>query len=291
MVGWFWFLVFTTGAALVWGPFIVPSRGRMKRESIERLIEKFWSRGTETELEFPELRPEEKLFLEKARLAGLSWSYRQYQTVRLLVVLGVLYLAAALFLPGAMASGTAAGWGRLLFFGSAFALLGWVLPDVVMAAFAARRRMMMLREISKFAHRMSICMSEQSDLRELILRSGRPLKLLKPHIQQLAAQWGRDQREAILAFKDGIGISEGYPLVNALISLSRAKPADVSRLLVEHSRSIDASLESELHKQIENAPVWISFYIMIPFLVCLLLFVYPWMLTVLEQLAVSFSVG
>lgn len=287
---WIWFTTFTAGAALACSPLFVFKRSS-RREPIGRMIEQFWSRGTAEELEFPELSPEEKAYLEKARLAGLTWSYRQYRTARLLTAAIVLYLTAAALLPGALSAGTAAAWGKLLFTGSAFVLMGWYVPDAVMLALARQRRMRMLQEISKFAHRMSICMSEQSDLRELILRAGRPLALMRPHLQQLAAQWGNDQREAILAFKDAIGISEGYPLVNALISLSRAKPADVSRLLAEHSRSIDASLEAELHKQIENAPVWISFYIMIPFIVCLVLFVYPWMRTVLEQLAVSFTAG
>jgi len=127
-------------------------------------------------------------------------------------------------------------------------------------------------------------------LEPLVARAaGRPLRLLKPHLQRLAAQWGNDQREAIWAFKDAVGISEAYPLVNAFAAVSRAKSADVKRLLREHSKSIDATLEAELSKRIENAPIWISFYIMIPFLVCLVLFVYPWMVTVLEQLTVSFT--
>src|SRR5690606_37361431 len=88
-----------------------------------------------------------------------------------------------------------------------------IAPDLALAALAAQRRERVLMEISKFSHRMSICLSDQSDLRELILRAGRPLRLLRPHLQRLAAQWGNDQREAILAFKDAVGISEAYPLV------------------------------------------------------------------------------
>lgn len=284
---WLWFAAFAAGSAFVWGSLLWPLR-RMPSDSIGALVDRFWKRGSVDDLEFPELEPKEKQFLEKARLAGVTWSYQRYRTTRWLAAGIVLYVFLAGALPGALAVGGSA-WLRLLWLAAALGMLSWHAPAWYIALQAAQRRAEVLREISKFAHRMSICMTEQTDLRELILRAGRPLVVLKPHIQQLAAQWGNDQREAILAFKDAIGISEGYPLVNALVSVSRAKPADVRRLLVEHSRSIDASLEAELNKRIENAPVWISFYIMIPFLVCLVLFVYPWMLTVMEQLTISFE--
>jgi len=286
-MAWIWFAMFTAGAGLVWGSLLAPL-GRVRRDSVMALVERFWRRGTVDELEFPEMEPREKRFIEQARLAGVGWTYRQYCAVRWFAVAAVLYIFLAAVVPGALREGGAA-WLRAVLLGTSLSMLAWHAPAWYIAISASQRRALMLREISKFAHRMSVCITEHTDLRELILRAGRPLVLLKPHIQKLAAQWGNDQREAILAFKDGIGFSEGYPLVNALVSLSRAKPADVGRLLAEHSRSIDATLESELAKRIENAPVWISFYVMIPFIVCLVLFVYPWLLTVLEQLSVSFG--
>lgn len=292
---WVWYAIFVCGSGLAWGALLSLLLRRMRvrvgvgQDTIRTLVERYWHRDREGELTlaFPDRSPGERVFLERARMAGVGWSYRSYRLGRWLCALAGIYLFAAFSLSG---SGTP-GVLQLMLGASLAGWMGWLAPTVAIAMLAARRRGQLLSEISKFAHRLSICVTEHTDVRELILRSGRPLRLLRPAIQQLAAQWGNDQREAILAFRDTVGISEIYPLVNAFASISRAKPADVRRLLIEHSRSIDASLEADLTKRIENAPVWISFYIMIPFLVCLLLFVYPWMLTVLEQLAVSFTAG
>ncbi|TLS51962.1 hypothetical protein FE782_11300 [Paenibacillus antri] len=285
---WLWMSLFAVGAALAWGALLKPL-ARSRSNTVKALIERYWRKEKEQEGEapsFPELSADERAFLEKARLAGVGWTYRGYRWGRRGAALAGAYLWLAAALPNAAGF---AGTVRAMLGGAAVAGLGWLAPAAAIAILAARRRALVLGEISKFAHRLSICMTDQTDMRELILRAGRPMRLLKPALQQLAAQWGNDQREAILAFKDAVGISEAYPLVNAFAAVSRAKSKDVKRLLTEHSKSIDATLEAELSKRIENAPIWISFYIMIPFLVCLVLFVYPWMLTVLEQLTVSFT--
>jgi hypothetical protein len=279
--------LFGIGSAAVWGTLLAPfARGRPN--TVRRMIERFWRTERESELEasFPALSEDERAFLEKARLAGVAWTYRGYKLGRIGGSAAGAYLWLAATLPDAVGL---VGAARSFLGAAAVAGIGWFVPAAAIAGLAARRRGLVLAEISKFAHRLSICMTDQTDMRELILRAGRPMRLLKPALQQLAAQWGNDQREAILAFKDAVGISEAYPLVNAFAAISRAKSKDVKRLLAEHSKSIDATLEAELSKRIENAPIWISFYIMIPFLVCLVLFVYPWMLTVLEQLTVSFT--
>lgn len=289
---WLSLALFSIGSALAWTALLRPLV-QARYDPVRVVLARFWKQDRSDTLTLPELSAAERAFLEKARLAGVSWPFRRYRATQWLAAAAAAYLYLALSwpAPGEMASGALLGWAGRFVVAGAVAIACWFAPEGVVAWLAARRRTLALAEISKFAHRLSICMTEQADIRELIVRSGRPLRLLQPHIQRLAAQWGNDQREAILAFKDSVGISEAYPLVNAFAAISRAKPADIGRLLIEHSRSVDASLEAELTKRIENAPVWISFYIMIPFLVCLLLFVYPWVLTVLDQLAVSFSAG
>lgn len=289
-----WIGLFAAGALLFWTAPLSAFASR-RRLGVRELIGRYWRQAsllTEDGLPealLPETRPEERLYLEKARLAGVQWSYRSYVWGRRGGALAGCYLWLMAALPDAAASGLPGVLRAIA--GAGFAAAGcWMLPPLTLALLAARRREKVLAEISKFAHRMSICLAEQNDLRELILRAGRPLRILRPHLQRLAAQWGNDQGEAILAFRDAVGISEAYPLVNAFTALSRAKPADIKRLLEEHARGIDATLDAEMAKKIENAPVWISFYIMIPFLVCLALFIYPWLATVLEQLSFSFSV-
>jgi hypothetical protein len=291
-MNWVFYALFAAGAGMVWSAWLSLLL-KVRPDTIQAMIERFWLREQAAGLQYPEVTAQERLFVEKARLAGVTWSFRTFQRLRWFIGGSFVYIGLAFSLPE-WSPGVSWRIGealRLLGIGGALGGIGWYAPAGFISLLAARRRAEVLLEISKFAHRLSICMSDQADIRELILRAGRPLRWLKPHIQKLAGQWGNDQREAILAFKDGVGISEVYPLVNAFAAISRAKSSDVSRLLVEHSRSIDASLESELAKRIENAPLWISFYIMLPFLVCLLLFVYPWVLTVLEQLTVSFTAG
>ena len=287
-----WTALFALGALLFWAAVLSFFAGR-RSPGVRELIERFWRQASFNDEMWTdplqrEMSADERLFLEKARLAGVQWSYRSYVWGRRGAVLAGAYLWLMAALPDATASGLQ-GVVRMFAGAGVAAAVCYLIPTLMLALLAARRREQVLAEISKFAHRMSICLAEQNDLRELILRAGRPLRLLRPHLQRLAAQWGNDQAEAILAFKDAVAISEAYPLVNAFTALSRAKPADIKRLLTEHARGIDATLDAEVTKKIENAPIWISFYIMIPFFVCLVLFVYPWLMTVLEQLSFSFS--
>lgn len=288
---WLSYIVFFCGAGLLWYGLLSPLY-RARFAAVYELVDRFRRRAAEGELEFPALSPQEASYLEKARAAGIDWSYRRFAAVRgaAAAVGACLYGAAHLSNAHVPAGGFVAMEGVRLLFGMTLSGLAlWVTPAVAMAIAAARRRTQLLEEISKFAFRLSVCMTDKADVREIIVRAGRPLRLLRPSLHRLAAQWGNDQREAILAFKDGVGLSEAYPLVNAFAAISRAKAEDIGRLLAEHAKSIDATLEAERTKRIENAPVWISFYIMIPFMICLLLFVYPWAVTVLEQLSVSFT--
>ncbi|MCI3922643.1 hypothetical protein MO973_20635 [Paenibacillus sp. TRM 82003] len=288
---WLAYFTFACGAGLLWFSLLAPLY-RMRFGAVYELVDRFRRRAAEGELDFPEMTPQESAYIEKARSAGLSWSYRRFAAVRTVgAASGACLFAAAFFLREELPAGSLIGReGIRLLFGMALAgLTMWLAPQLAMAIAASRRRTRLLEELSKFAFRLSICMTDKADIREVIVRAGRPLRLLRPQLHRLAAQWGNDQREAILAFKDGVGISEAYPLVNAFAAISRAKAGDIGRLLAEHARSIDATLEAERTKRLENAPVWISFYVMIPFFICLLLFVYPWTVTVLEQLTVSFT--
>lgn len=288
---WLWTACFAAGAGLFWSGALFPFARPPSRDSVGEWIARFW-RSSEASVDgapdaaaLPNLSSDERAFLERARLAGVQWTYSRYVWGRR----GGALAGAYLWLMASVSSGFD-GWLAVRAAVGCFAAAGacWFAPNAALAAMAARRRGLVLAELSKFAHRLAVCLVEQNDMRELILRAGRPLRVLKPPLQRLAAQWGNDQREAIAGFRDAVGISEAYPLVNAFGAVSRAKSADVKRLLGEHAKSIDATLESELTKRLENAPIWISFYIMIPFMVCLALFVYPWMVTVLEQLSVSF---
>lgn len=288
---WLFYVSFAAGSAFVWGSMLLPLV-RSRRDPIRALVERFRQiKPQGAELLLIPLSLKELQFLERARLSGVTWSYRTYQQLRAGMAAAGCYLSLAMLLPGIGSFGgvTLTEVLRLLAISGLAGYALWNAPMWMMAVFAAQRRGRCLFEISKFSHRLAICVTDKGDIREMILRAGRPLRILKPHIQKLAAQWGKDQREAIMDFKDGVGISEVYPLVNAFMAISTAKSSDVSRILLEHSKSIDSTLEAEMNKRIENAPLWISFYIMIPFFVCLFLFVYPWVLTVLEQLTVSFS--
>ncbi|WP_274361868.1 hypothetical protein [Paenibacillus thermotolerans] len=288
---WLFYISFAAGAGLVWGTLLLPLV-RSRRDPIRALIERFRQiKPAGAELPITPMSPKELQFLERARLSGVTWSYRAYRQLRLGMAAAGCYLSLAVLLPGIGAFGRVSLYEvvRLLVISGFAGFALWNAPIWLMSVLAAQRRGRCLAEISKFSHRLAICVTDKNDIREMILRAGRPLRILKPHIQKLAAQWGKDQREAIMDFKDAVGISEVYPLVNAFMAISTAKSADVSRILLEHSKSIDSTLEAEMNKRIENAPLWISFYIMIPFFVCLFLFVYPWVLTVLEQLTVSFS--
>jgi hypothetical protein len=290
---WLLWVSFAVGSGMVWIVILSPF-ARTRYDPIREMVERFRRRTRLTDVEsslLPVLSAKERAFLEKARLSGVRWTYRQYRRFRIGAVLAGIYLSLAFMLPR-LGGGGGVALSAVVSLAVVCGLAGvvcWYVPEWVMIISAAGRRAQCLAEISKFAHRLSICVTNNADIREMILRAGRPLKLLRPHIQQLAAQWGKDQREAIMAFKDGVGISEVYPLVNAFMAISAAKSSDISRLLVEHSKSIDSTLEAEINKRNENAPIWISFYIMIPFIVCLVLFVYPWVLTVLEQLTVGFT--
>ncbi|MEK8132232.1 hypothetical protein WMW72_30470 [Paenibacillus filicis] len=232
-----------------------------------------------------------RVYADKARLAGLSayWTRQRFGQVRLLSLLTLVALAVLsqtlLAPPGSAPSSSWTVLLKLAFAG----LAGWSLPSLWLTAAARGRRAKLLMEIAKLSHRLSVCVNDRADMRELLVRAGRPLVLLKPPLQELAVMWGKDRRLAIRRFRESVGITEAFPLVNALEAVSRADPHEIAKVLKEQTAGIEATLGAERDRQLENAPVWISFYIMIPFAVIVVLFLYPWLITISEQLMTSFE--
>jgi hypothetical protein len=309
-VAGFWFkeyeavltVMFAIGSLLFWYKLagLLP-RGRTSRLALmlERRRLRVMERSQDGSREFylpqqdSNLTDRERVFLEKARLAGLppSWNANRLDKVRTAAAGVCLFTGFALLMPNAelLQSLTAGSWISLACRLTGAALFGWWMPVLLVAAAASHKRSLYLLEIAKFAHRLSVCVSDNADIRDMLVRAGRPLKLLKPHLQELTVHWGKDQRTAIWRFKEAVGISEVFPLVNALEAISQADAKEVVKVLKEHTASIEATLASDIHRKIENAPVWISFLIMVPFSMIVVLFLYPWIVSVSKQLMSSFQ--
>lgn len=285
--------LFTGGSALLW--FGLLGRVRLGRASrLALMLERVKRRerdvlSMEKEIESPQARA----FAEKARLAGLPshWSYNRFLVLRAGMSLSLLslgFVAQLANLEGTYGQ-SAGSWIWMMLKGGVCIAVGWWMPMLFVLTAASRRRGEYLMEIAKLAERLSVCVSEKADIRDMLIRAGRPLKLLSPHLQELTVMWGRDRRSAIWRFKESVGISEVFPLVNALEAISQADAKEVAKVLKEQTASIETTLAAEINRRIENAPVWISFYIMIPFGMIVLLFLYPWVITISRQLMTSFQ--
>ncbi len=287
--------VFIIGSGMVW--FVLLSFIRLNRTSrlsllVERARQKNLNKSEQAKIDLV-LSPKERAFISKARLAGLPREvtlshFKGFQFIVTLLLIVIFFLSQV---PNAvvMQLMSISNWVLLGLKLGVAGLVIWFMPVIFLSAMANSKKTQLLMEISKLSNRLSLCVTESADVRDMILRAARPLKLIRPHIQELAALWGKDQRAAIWQFKESVGITEIFPLVNALLAISEADSKDVVLVLHEQTKSIDATLESEVNKRIENAPIWISFYIMIPFAVILFLFLYPWVVTVSKQLLTSFS--
>ncbi|MGF7033049.1 hypothetical protein J2T17_003972 [Paenibacillus mucilaginosus] len=288
-------LAFAAGSAMLWLPLL--GRLRLGRGSrLALLLEqakqakerrRFVGGGERS------ITMAERNFREKARLAGLPREciYARFQLLRAGMAASLPLMAFAAQPPSAVPLSEWSGgtWlGQLLLYAVCLAF-GWWLPMLLVLGAAGHKRTQLLLEIAKLSHRLSVCVSDKADLRDMLVRAGRPLKLLQPHIQELAVLWGKDRHEAIARFRDAVGITEVYPLVNALEAISLAEAKEVALVLKEQTAGIEAALSSEVTRRLENAPVWISFYIMIPFAMIVLLFLYPWVITISSQLMTSFQ--
>jgi hypothetical protein len=168
-------------------------------------------------------------------------------------------------------------------------LIVWFVPDLILTLLARRRKTIILFEISRLSHRLTLCITEKSELREVIQRAGRTLIVLKPYLHELSVQWNKNQYEAILQLGRNVGLTEIYPLVNTLVAVSHVERGEVARMLEQQVNNIDKTLEHEIQKKIENAPLLIIFLIMIPFLVVFILMIYPWIAYLSDQLSTSFG--
>lgn len=298
----FWITVFQTlfigcfmlGSGLLWFTLLRQIRfGRASRLAfmLERVRHKDWS-FSHTEKREESIGVKERAFNEKARLAGLpvTWTYHRHRYFRIAVA---FLMAVIVVFPKITYTQPIAplwsSWISFLIQMVLFAFIGWWMPGLIVFVLASRNRTQYLLEIAKLSQRLSVCVNEKTDIREILTRAGRPLKLLKPHLQELTVWWGKDQREAIWRFKEAVGISEVFPLVNSLEAVRRADAREVSKVLKEQTAGIEATLSAEINRKIENAPIWISFYIMIPFGMIVTLFLYPWLVTISKQLMTSFQ--
>ena len=290
------FATFTGGVVMFWMGFL--SLFQFSRSSRFRmLIEKLQLPRSDSIAELyaadKKLSYKELSFRTTARLADLppTMTLQQFNLIRLLFVFIFLFFGFFIMVPDvAVLKYYPADELLSLFFVEAIAaVVAWFLPMLIISTAANGKRGKYMLEIAKFSHRLSLCLSDQADLRDMILRASRTLVLLKPPLQELVTVWGRDHRQAILRFKESINIPEMYPLINALLAVSEAKSEDIVQVLRDQTKSIDDALESEVERQIENAPLFISVLIMIPFGIILLLFIYPWFITVQDSLNQSFT--
>jgi hypothetical protein len=226
---------------------------------------------------------------ERLKLAGDPWglSVFRYQAIKLsLILIWTLYWASIGFMRVSLSGGFADAPIIPYTFGI---IVIWIVPDIVLALLAKRRKTIILFEISRLSHRLTLCITEKSELREVILRAGRTLKVLQPYLHELSVQWNKNQYEAILQLGSKVGLTEMYPLVNTLVAVSHVERGEVARMLEQQVSNIDKTLEHEIQKKIENAPLLIIFLIMIPFLVVFVLMIYPWIAYLSDQLSTSFG--
>jgi flagellar basal body-associated protein FliL len=228
---------------------------------------------------------------ELLKLAGdpMGLTVFRFQCIKLCLILVWTVYLGGLYLTRFIGSGSLVGIPFIPF--TLGALIAWFMPDLVLALLARRRKTIILFEISRLSHRLTLCISEKSELREVIQRAGRTLTLLKPYLHELSVQWNKNQYEAILQLGRKVGLTEIYPLVNTLVAVSHVERGEVARMLEQQVSNIDKTLEHEMQKKIENAPLLIIFLIMIPFLVVFVLMIYPWIAYLSDQLSTSFGGG
>lgn len=167
-------------------------------------------------------------------------------------------------------------------------LLGWYGPYVWLSYMAKRRRVILLYEVARLSHRLVVCMSDRTDLRDILLRAGRTCKELQPYLAELTLAWNKNQHQAILTFGERIGISEAYPLVNTLLAVSQVEVSQASTMLEGQVLSIEKSIEHDVARAIETVPFYIVFMIMVPFMAVFVLMIYPWISYMSELLFKSF---
>jgi hypothetical protein len=288
---------FAAGALLFWMPIV--SQVRFTRNSrLARLLETL-KQKEEAQTFYQRLTDDENMplkirnYYERARLAGFphTLTFQLFQLIRWSMS-GLFMLFALTTQVRSMDLLLNLNLGSYLFLVLVMimvGILGYWLPFVLVMVQAGNKKTQILMEIAKLSQRLSLLVNEKSDIRDTFLMASRPLKLLKPHIQEMAAGWGNNQRAAIERFKDAVGISEVYPLVNALISLSETEAREIATVLKSETENIDATLESDVNRRIENAPVFISFYIMVPFGIDVVLFLYPWLTSISTQIMTSFT--
>jgi hypothetical protein len=226
---------------------------------------------------------------ERLKLAGDPWglSVFRYQALKLSLILIWTFYWGCIGFMRIILSGSFADTPIIPFTLGFMMIL--IIPDVVLALIAKRRKTILLFEISRLSHRLTLCITEKSELREVILRAGRTLKVLQPYLHELSVQWNKNQYEAIHQLGSKVGLTEMYPLVNTLVAVSYVERGEVARMLEQQVSNIDKTLEHEIQKKIENAPLLIIFLIMIPFLVVFVLMIYPWIAYLTDQLSTSFG--
>jgi hypothetical protein len=248
-----------------------------------------WQRWLDNWRESEELTKSGRQLKEKLKLAGHPWGLTVFRFQGIKFSLCIMITICYVMLISIRFLVNRSLIDFPLFQYLILVLLVWFIPDLILSILARRRKTIILFEISRFSHRLTLCITERSELREVIMRAGRTLRVLKPYIQELSVQWNKNQYEAILHFGRQVGLSEIYPLVNTLVAVSHVESGEVAKMLEQQVSNIDKTLEHEIQKKIENAPLLIIFLIMIPFLVVFILMIYPWVAYLSNQLSTSFG--
>lgn len=284
-------LFFAAGCFLIGETFLakIPKRKLKRPVHLEDA-----SLAAKVELEVT-LSDAKRRFLEYRHISGISstLSYFRFVFIRIFLLLFLVLLVCFINIPQLQAIQILTIKTKLwiLFQMLTAAVIGYFIPLLYLKFKSDQKRTEYLLEISDFSHRLTIVMNDETDLRDVIIRASRSTILLKPALHDLIAYWTKDQVEAIWRFKESVGITEIYPLVNALLALSRADKKEIIQVLAEQTKAIDNALENQIKEKLENAPLWLTIVALIPFSSSGILYAYPWLVTAIEQMSVSFSIN
>lgn len=163
-----------------------------------------------------------------------------------------------------------------------------VSPGILLKQYASARETRIRVELSTFAHRVVICLTEKSDTLEIIRRASRNLKIIKPYVNELVVQWPKDSENAVRKFGENIGLPESKAIISALMSIRTTAKENTTEIFNQQVKNIDITVDFSKKKRNKVLPIYTILIVMIPFFAVLVLIMAPWLFYLGKVLNTSF---
>lgn len=178
--------------------------------------------------------------------------------------------------------------GRMpLFLAFMLAMIAFYAPVFILRLLGKNRRKQVVNEQGLFSEVVFMSLKANLSLKEAVEEAIKTTVYLKPYLQVCLNEWLTDKIIALNNLKKNVGVPSFQLIIDLLMEAANAGDNKISDFLEENKRLEDEIKSLEVSAQSKMRPLILTFQMILPFFVILIVLFYP-LVAQVEQIIWSF---